>query len=76
MFASARLSPERVAAIAVGIGAGATSSLLVAFMPLSIFGRAFVFLGSGVIGGLLSGWAGLAKTTAGAFGRANHANPR
>lgn len=63
------LTPAGIGRLIVGFGAATTSSLLVCWLPLSLLGRGIVFVGSGIIGGLLAGWAANAKTSARALGR-------
>lgn len=63
------LTPERIGRLIVGFGAATTSSLLVCWMPVSLLGRFIIFVGSGIIGGLLAGWAANATTPARALGK-------
>lgn len=63
------LGPAGIGRLIVGFGAATTSSLLVCWMPVSLLGRFIIFAGSGIIGGLLAGWAANATTPARALGK-------
>ena len=63
------LRPAGIGRLIVGFGAATTSSLLVCWMPVSLLGRLVIFAGSGIIGGLLAGWAASATTPSRAVGK-------
>ena len=64
-----RLSPEWISALALGLTAGVTSAVLTGWAPLSIIGRAIVFVGSSLSGAALAYWAARADSSGAAIGK-------
>lgn len=63
------LSPEWISALAIGLAAGVTSTVLTSWAPVSTVGRAIIFIGSSLSGALFTYWAARASGPAIAVGK-------